>query len=93
MTHVDFLGQLQKETKTAVSDIIMPTRIQKADEEQQYRAAEVYRMRLPNSSAAQKKAPYIIHQLITSKDMQPLGNRIMASAVVRSIFCVYHADE
>jgi hypothetical protein len=50
-------------------------------------------MRLPDSSAAQKKAPYIIHQIITGKDWQSESNREHAAATVRSIFCVYHDDE
>jgi hypothetical protein len=56
------------------------------------RAAEVHLMRLPDSRAAKKKAPYIIHQVITGKDAQPEGQRPQASTVIRSIFCVYNGD-
>ena len=73
--------------------VIMPVKIQSEGEEQQYRAAEVYLMRLPDGSAAKKKAPYIIHQAITSKDTQPSGELEAGAAVVRSIFAVYNDDE
>ena len=53
----------------------------------------VYKMRLPDSTSATKKAPYIIHQIVTSKDTQPSGQLEAGSAVVRSIFCVYCNDE
>ena len=93
MNRIMLLECLRDVTNDAVSDIIMPTRMQKGDENQEYRAAEVHLMRLPDSSAAQKKAPYIIHQLISSKDIQPEGEYCAAYAVVRSIFCVYNDNE
>ena len=93
MTKVDLLDSLQAFTQAAVKDVILPVKIQKSGEEQQYRAADVYKMRLPDSSAATKKAPYIIHQIITSKDDQQEGQLPDSSAVVRTIFCVYCDDE
>ena len=50
-------------------------------------------MRLPDGTSAKKKAPYIIHQAITSRDVQPAGERERGVAVVRSIFAVYSGDE
>lgn len=93
MNRITLLEQLKKFTQEAVGDIIMPVRRQKGDAEQGSRAADIHLMRLPDSSAAQKKAPYIIHQLITGKDIQPTGEDESASAVVRSIFCVYNDNE
>lgn len=93
MNRVTLLEQFKIFTEEATGDIIMPVKLQKGDAEQGYRAAKVYLMRLNDSSAAQKKAPYIIHQLITGKDIQPQGQNVSASAVVRSIFCVYNDDE
>lgn len=93
MNRIILLEQLRDLTKEAVSDIIMPVRMQKGDVEQTSRAADIYRMRLPDSSAAQKKAPYIIHQLITGKDIQPQGENESSSAVMRSIFCVFNDNE
>lgn len=94
MNRIILLEQLRDITKTATGDIILPVKEQKADAGKvTSRAADIHLMRLPDSRAAQKKAPYIIHQLITGKDIQPQGEDEMASAVVRSIFCVYNSDE
>lgn len=93
MNRITLLEQLRDITKTATGDIILPVKEQKGDAEKITRAVDIHLMRLPDSRAAQKKAPYIIHQLITGKDIQPQGEDESASAVVRSIFCVYNDDE
>lgn len=93
MSRVLLLEQLKLFTEAAIKDLILPTRQQKDDEEQVCRPADVYRMRLPDSTSAQKKAPYIIHQLVTSKDIQTPGNYPEGSCLVRSVFCVYHENE
>ena len=93
MDRVMLLEELKAVTEDAVKELIMPVKIQSKNEKQQYRAAEVYLMRLPNGSAAKKKAPYIIHQVITSKDTQLPGAQETGIAVVRSIFAVYNDDE
>lgn len=93
MTRLVLLERLRDLTKEATADIIMPTMMQQGDTEHLFRCAEVHLMRLPDSSAAKKKVPYIIHQLITGKDIQPAGEIASASAVVRSIFSVYSDDE
>jgi hypothetical protein len=90
MTRIVLLEELKKETERATEDLIMPVAMQKGDAEQQYRAAEVYKMRLPDSSSAKKKAPYIIHQIITGKDAQVEGQNAESTAVIRSIFTVYN---
>lgn len=71
----------------------MPVSKQRDSAEPENRAAEVWPMRLPDSNAAKKKAPYIIHQLINGKDIQPEGETLSSSAVIRSIFCVYNDNE
>lgn len=93
MTKINLLEQLKAFTDEAVRNIVLPARMQKGDTVQQYRAAEVYMMRLPDSKSATKKVPYIIHQIVTSKDMQPSGQRESGSCVVRTVFCVYSDDE
>ena len=67
MNRITLLEQLKKLTQESVGDIIMPVRMQKGDTEPILRSADVYLMRLPDSNASQKKAPYIIHQLITAR--------------------------
>ena len=95
MTKIVLLERLRDETIAATGKLIMPVRPQKDDEvtTPTTRAANVHLMRLPDSMAATKKAPYIIHQIITGKDVQPEGQREQGSAVVRSIFCVYNDNE
>lgn len=93
MTNITLLEQLKLITEDTIKDIILPVRLQKGDPGQQSRAADVYLMRLPDSRAATKKAPYIIHQLVTGKDTQPAGRQESGSSVVRSVFCVYCDDE
>ena len=94
MTKVVLLEQLKKFSEASVHELILPVAQQKEDKEPpQPRPAEVYRARLPDSRAAKKKAPYILHQIITGKDAQTPGQRGTAVATVRTIFCVYHPDE
>ena len=94
MTRVILLEQLKTFTEASVRDLLLPVRQQKEDAEPPVdRTARVYTMRLVKSTAAQKAAPYIIHQVITGKDIQPQGQRAAAQAMVRSIFCVFNEDE
>lgn len=93
MTRIALLERLRDFTKAATAELMMPVRMQKGDTEQQYRPTAVYLMRLPDGKSATKKAPYVLHQLITGKDQQSRGQNIEASAQVRSICCVYNDDE
>jgi len=92
-TKTDLLQALKAFTLAATGDLIMPTRIQKADEEQAYRAADVFLQRLPDSKSAAKKVPYILHMLVTAKDKQPNGEKMTSTAQVQTVFCVYCDDE
>ena len=94
MTKVVLLKRLKEFTKEKTKDLLLPVAQQKEDKEPpQDRPAEVYRTRLPNSRAAQKKAPYVLHQVITGKDAQPAGQAATSRVTIRTIFCVYHKDE
>ena len=74
MTKVVLLKQLKEFTEQRTKDLLLPVASQKDDKEPpEDRAADVYRARLPDSRAAKKKAPYILHQVITGKDAQPAG--------------------
>ena len=93
MTKNVLLDRLKDFTEAATKGVICPVRLQKGDTEQTYRAAAVYKMRLPDGTQATKKAPFILHQVITGRDIQPEGEPCEGSAVVRSVFAVYHDDE
>lgn len=90
---IGLLEALKRFTSDATSELLMPVRIQKQGEEQSFRAAKVFLMRLPDSKSVFKKAPYILHQFLTGQDEQKPGQRIVSTALIRSIFCVYHDDE
>lgn len=94
MTKLVLLKQLKEFTEERVKDLLLPVAQQKEDEEPpKDRPAEVYRARLPDSRAAKKKAPYILHQVITGKDAQSPGSPSISLVTVRTVFCVYHKDE
>lgn len=93
MTWVDLLQALKEFIESVTADLIMPTRVQTKDEEQSERAAEVYKMRLPDSKSATKKAPYVLIQLITAADEQPERGQDDSYAIVRIILCTYNPDE
>lgn len=94
MTKVILLEELAAFTKAATQDLLLPARPQEEDEAPPPpRPSGVYRMRLPKFRDATRKAPYILHQVLTGKDVQQAGVRPEASAVVRTVFCVYHEDE
>lgn len=65
MTRTILLKRLRAFTEEVTADLIMPTRLQKGDTEQIFRPAKVYLMRLPDGTSATKKAPYVLHQVIT----------------------------
>lgn len=92
-TKVDLLKSLANFTREAVKEIRLPTINQNDMREPIERAPEVYLCRLPQSAQYKKKAPYIIHQLVTSTDTHPAGEQETTQATVRSIFCVYNHDE
>ena len=93
MTKIELLNQLKAFTLEVTKDLIMPTRMQKGDAEQGYRPADVFLTRIPDGTSATKKAPYILHQIITGKDRQISGQNAQRFATVRSVFCVYNEDE
>ena len=94
MTVVSLIEVLKKLCEEAVKDMVLPVAVQKGDTEQTSRVPEIYRQRLPQSSAAKKLAPYVIVQAITSKQQQLPGQpKPTHTANIRFIGCVYSEDE
>lgn len=94
MTKVILLKELTAFTRAAVQGILLPVRPQEEDlTPPPLRSPGIYQMRLPKLRDATRKAPYILHQVLTGKDIQQAGVRPEASAVVRTVFCVYHENE
>ena len=94
MTRTVLLERLRDVTKEATEGVLLPVRRPKGEGESLLpRPAKIYLMGLPEAGAAVKKAPYILHQIVTGKDTQKPGDfQPEAQAVVRSVFCVYHED-
>lgn len=94
MSKVILLNELRDFTLEVTRDLIFPVAMQKEDKEPPApRAVEVFRMRLPDSKAAKKKAPYILHQFLNDKIIQLEGQRADDTVTVRSIFCIYNPNE
>lgn len=102
-TKVGLLYALKDFTRSTVKDLLLPVKRQKQDErEPKRRAAEVHLARLPDMASFEKKAPFILHQAVTGEDGLKNTNtgtgresrlELQSSAVIRSVFCVYHPDE
>lgn len=94
MTKQDLLDALCDFTRDEMKDLILPVQLQEDDESTPLpRAPDVYDHGLPDFSQAEKKVPYIIHQVITANDVWRAGQQFPESkTVVRSIFAVYHED-
>lgn len=89
----NLLDALKAFTEKETDSLILPVQRQKEDRElPKPRPPEVHKMGLPDFKAEKKKAPYIIHQIITARDVQPAGQPTSSQAVVRSVFSVYHED-
>ena len=95
MTKIILLESLKRFSEEKTSDLLLPVRRQEEDESPPPpRSPSVFLMRLPDFRSATKKAPYMLHQIITGADVQPAGDPApFASAVVRTVFCAYCEDE
>lgn len=102
-TKVGLLYAMKDFTVQTVKYLRMPVKRQKQDErDPDARPAAVYLVRLPDMASFEKKAPFILHQAVTGEDGMENVNKgtgresrleLQSSAVIRSVFCVYHPDE
>lgn len=78
----------------ALKDLILPMQQQKEDKGLSLpRTPEVHIMGLADVKAAKKKAPYVFHQLLISKDKWIPGKpRPDSQATVRSVAAVYDTN-
>ena len=97
MTKITLLEQLKAFTETQTGGLMLPVQPTEEDEHPKNRAVSVYVPCLPEPRSFEQKAPFITHGVLTGNDMdeeeQRGLRRMQASAVVRSRFCVFHADE
>lgn len=93
MTRNGMIEALKNYCVAITKDLRLPISIQKGDTKQEFRAPEVYKMRLPNSKDAKKVAPYILIQFVSGVDKQPHGKQSESDSVIRFIFTVYDDNE
>lgn len=93
MTKLILLEAMKAFCEERTRDLLLPVQATERDEEPpEDRAPAVYVPRLPELRAYAKKAPFITCGIITGKD-SAARDRLRATAVVRSVFCVYHENE
>ena len=102
-TKVGLLYALEDFTKRAAGEMLLPVKRQSRDERNpEPRSAAVFLARMPDMASYQKKAPFILHQVVTGGDAinnvnkgtgQQIRRELQSICVVRSVFCVYHPDE
>lgn len=102
-TKVGLLYELKEFTELATEDMKLLVKQQSQDKSAPLpRTAAVYLARLPDMASCSKKAPFILHQVVTSIDELGNANRgtgresrreLQSTCVIRSVFCVYHPDE
>ena len=73
MTPLQLLDALEAFVKQETKDILLPVRVDRKSGENKERAAEVYKMRLPNKTAQTERVPYLLLQYIKSTDTQEPG--------------------
>ena len=69
MTPLQLLDALEAFVKQETKDILLPVRVDRKSGENKERAAEVYKMRLPNKTAQTERVPYLLLQYIKSTPM------------------------
>jgi hypothetical protein len=94
MTPVDLLECLGRFIKEKTEDIILQVRVNKNNPDaEKERAADVYKMQLPEKEDATGKIPYILLQLVTGKDDRPQGETAdEATCQIRLVFATYSED-
>ena len=92
MTPLQLLDALEAFVKQETKDILLPVRVDRKSGENKERAAEVYKMRLPNKTAQTERVPYLLLQYIKSTDTQEQGQDPESECIVRIVAATYHAD-
>ena len=93
MTPLQLLDALEAFVKQETKDILLPVRVDRKSGENKERAAEVYKMRLPNKTAQTERVPYLLLQYIKSTDTQEQGQEPESECTVRIVAATYSEDE
>ena len=92
MTPLQLLDALEAFVKQETKDILLPVRVDRKSGENKERAAEVYKMRLPNKTAQTERVPYLLLQYIKSTDTQEQGQDPESECTVRIVAATYSED-
>lgn len=93
MTPLDLLDVLEDFVRRETKDMLLPVRVDRKSGKQKERAAEVYKMRLPNKTAQTERVPYLLLQYIKSTDTQEQGELPECECMVRIVAATYSEDE
>lgn len=93
MTSVELLDALKIRTEETTAELLMPIKPTKEEPNPDLRAPAVYKARLPDEKASTKYAPYVLHTVVNTSYKQEPGNYPVGLVNVRTLFCVYSADE
>jgi hypothetical protein len=91
MTPINLIDALKEFIEEQVKDIFLSVRT-KGDVPPLERAADVYKMRLPDKDSETKLIPYILLQFLTGKDTQEPGNDPESECKVRIVVATYSED-
>lgn len=93
MTPIILLDQMEEFVKEVTKDIKLQVKVRNINpEEVKERAANVYKMRLPNKDDQTQKVPYILLQFLTGKDDQKKGEPQESTCMVRIVVATYSED-
>ena len=93
MTPLQLLDALEAFVEQETKDILLPVRVDRKSGENKERAAEVYKMRLPNKTVQTERVPYLLLQYIKSTDTQEQGQEPESECTVRIVAATYSEDE
>ncbi len=92
MTPLELLDALQAFLQNETKDILLPVRADRKSGKTRERAAEVFKMRLPNKDAETMQVPYILLQFLKGTDKQEEGEPPSSSCMVRIVAATYSED-
>ena len=93
MTPVVLLDRLEEFVREVTKDIKLQVRVRNQNpQEEKERAADVYKMRLPNKDDQTQKIPYILLQFLTRKDDKQEREPEESDCKIRIVVATYSED-
>lgn len=93
MTSTLLLQALKVRTEAATAELLLPVKPTKGEPTPEIRVPAVYTARLPDEKSSTKYAPYVLHTVVNTSYNQQPGELPEGLVNVRTLFCVYSADE